>query len=216
MFGGYGGFPITFGGDESALEAEHHALLDAYAPGWDASADTANYAEAWAHAQVVSAIWAINERVRNQAQPMRMLEVLSEWETILNLRPTLKDLDIERRRRVASRLRGMASNTIADIAAVCRTMFGQNFDTIVATDPANQTTYWPGVNPGSPGWEWSSNRARIGVRVTKAGLDESSFLAKRAALAETLFAMLPAWLDFTIGVGSGFVVGQGVVGQTFV
>jgi hypothetical protein len=38
--------------------------------------------------------------------------------------------------------------------------------------------------------------------------------AKRAALIQALGALLPAWMAAATGVGSEFVVGSGVVGQT--
>jgi hypothetical protein len=217
MFGAYDGFPLTFGGEDfNAHEVEHQALLDAYAPGWDKGEDTENYAECWAYANAIAMIWAVNERVRNQAIPGRMLEAVAVWEEALQTRPTSGETDQDRRARIAAKLRGLANNAISDIGAVCTEIFGANFDSLVVVEPANQTTYWPGVNPGPPGWEWSSNRCRIGVRVTKTGLEEERFLIKRTALADALFSILPAWMDFTIGVGTSWVVNQGVVGQTFI
>lgn len=216
MLGGYGSVPFQVGGGESVLEVEHRALLDAYAPGWSADPDTENWAEAFAHARIVSMIWAINRRLRNQALPMRMLENLPVWEQATSLRPLPGDSDNDRRRKVAAKLRGLANNAVSDIGDVSRAIMGANFDALTFVAPGLATTYWPGINPGPPGFEWSSNRAVIGVRVTKTGLDDEAFVAKRAALADALRGMVPAWLHFVIGVGSQWVVNVGVVSQTFI
>ena len=32
---------------------------------------------------------------------------------------------------------------------------------------------------------------------------------------QMLDALVPAWMTFQIGVGTGFIVNQGIVGQTF-
>jgi hypothetical protein len=88
------------------------------------------------------------------------------------------------------------------------------FVEVVTVDPANVVAYWPGGIPGPPGFEWYSNRAVVGVRVSKAGLTDAQFFAKRAAVVQALDALLPAWMTYVVGVGSEFVVGQGVVGQT--
>ncbi len=213
-FGQPNPFPFTLGGGESPEETEHMALLDALAPGWDADEDPIHNAECLAYAQILSTIWACNKRLTNQALPMRMLENLTTWEEVLKLRPSARDTDVDRRRRVAAKLRGLGNNTIGDIRDAVEALLGENFDDLVFVAPANVVSYWP-VNPGPPGFEWTSNRAVLGVRMNKNALSESAFFDKRAALVDLLDSILPSWMTFRIGVGTSFIVNQGVVGQTF-
>lgn len=225
-FGKYNPFPLTFGGGESTLEVEHLAMLDELAPGWDVSEGTAVWNEAYAHAGVLSLIWSCNERLKNQALPLRMLENLTVWEEATGLRPTLADLDGERRRRVAAKLRGLAGNRLADISDTCSAIFGDNFSQVTRVDPANGITYWPGgpalpsgqgmSAPGPPGFEWSTNRVVLLVVVTTDGLSSALFQDKRSALYDALDTLIPAWMTITIGVGSSFIVNVGIVGQTYI
>lgn len=209
-------WPRRFGGGRRAHEAEHLALLDALAPGWDTDdVDGQAYAELYAHALAISFIWALSGRLKNQAIPSKMLENLTTWEEACRLRPAPTDSVHERRRRVAAKLRGLVGNTVRDIYDTCRAIAGNNFDTVVLVSPANQINYWPGVNPGPPGQEWSSNRCVVGVRLNKSGIGDEDFVSLRERLALSLDAMLPAWCRYQVGVGSSFVVNQGIVGQTF-
>ena len=214
-FGCFNGFPLTLGGGDSDLEIEHEALLDALTPGWDSADGTANNAECYAHAMIVSMIWAVNSRVRNQAIPMRMLENLLVWEETLKLRPSRTDSAIERRKRVAARIRGIVNNAVVDIEDSAIAIFGDNFEQLVVVAPADEIVYWPGINPGPPGFEWSSNRAIIGIRTNMSGISEIDWQSKRASLADTLDAMLPAWMSFQIGIGSDWIVNEGILGETF-
>lgn len=213
-FGLYNGFPFEFGGGDSDIELELMALLDAYAPGWDSTEGTENYAECVAYANAVAVVWACNKRLANQLIPLRMLENLRVWEESCKLRPAASDTDVERRKRVAAKLRGIANNSLADITEAVQQILGNNFEALVLVPPAQQTTYWPGINPGPPGFEWSSTRAIIGIQMSTDGLNDSEFYAKRTAVVELLDAMIPAWMTFTTGTGSAFVINQGVLAQT--
>ncbi len=215
-FGRYGAFPFRFGGGQSVHEIEHLAMLEALAPGYDIEEDQAAYAEAFAHSRAISMAWAINARVRNQSLPLRMLENLTTWEESTGMRPGVHDLEVDRRRRVAAKLRGIAGNTLADIVDTCITIMGANFDTIVTVPEADVIVYGPGGVPGPPGFEFSSNRTHIGVRVTQDGLSREAFTRKRNDLIAALNAMLPVWMTFLVGVGSdGFICGVGICGLTF-
>lgn len=207
--------PLTLGGDESVEEIELEALLDAYAPGWDRADTTANYAECLAYAQLLATCWAANRRLSNQAVPERMLDVLDDWEAILKTRPSPSDTPTERRARVSAALRGLAGNTIGDINDTCSTLMGANFEEILAPDPADNITYWPGVNPGPPGFEWTSTRLALAVRVNRDGIDDAAFFDKVNALGRALDIMLPAWMTFRIGTDDGFVCDVGIVDLTF-
>lgn len=232
-FGGYGGWPRTFGGAPSALEAEHVAMLDALKPGWDVDPGTEVYDEAFAHAVAISVMWACNARMRNQAFPLRMLEALPMWETATGLRVRSSDSLAARRRKLAAKLRGYAGNTLADIIDVCRSVFGANFVDVHTVAPADEIVYWPGgapsfaadgtpvfAAPGPPGYEWSSNRMTIGVELYAGSLTSDEYRNGVASLYETLDMLTPAWMTFVIGTGNGpgnplgFICDVGIVDQT--
>jgi hypothetical protein len=53
------------------------------------------------------------------------------------------------------------------------------------------------------------------VRLTKTGLSDAQFNEVRAAVVNALDPMLPAWMTFSVGVGSSFTCGQSIVGQDY-
>jgi len=208
-------FPFKFGGGPSAFEVEHLALLDALSPGWDASAGTANYAELFGAALAVSMIWQVNRRTTNQAIPSKMLEALPGWEQVLFLSPLKTDTSIARRRAVAAKLRGISGNALHDLQDVSRTLAGANYVGTLVPDAAHAWAYWPGINPGPPGLEWSSNRASISVVVTHGSLSDADFLNLLERMTQTLNDIEPAWMNYVIGVDEGgFVCGVGTLGVT--
>lgn len=213
-FGIWNPFPLTLGGGISIEETEFNALLEALSPAYSTDEDSASAAELLAYAQLIAAIWAANERSFNQEIPLRMLEMLPVWEEICRLRPDIRDTDVARRSAVAARLLGFARNTIVDIEAAIQALLGANFDAIVNVGPSNEITYWPGVNPGPPGFEWSTNKAILCVRMTTSNLSDADFLIKREALANLLDTILPAWMTYSIGVGSEFICNEGICGRT--
>lgn len=213
-FGLYGVFPFTFGDTSGdALEVEHAALLTALEPAFDPTENTVHEVECFAQAVGVSMVWDAGERLSNQAIPEKMMEALPEWEQILGLAPAPGTSDYDRRAAVAARMRGLQNNALPDIEEVAAKVMGANYDAVVIVDPADVVAYWPGGIPGPPGFEWASNNATIAVRVNKTTLSDADFLAKVARLREQLDRLLPAWMTFTIGVGSSFIVNQSIVGQ---
>lgn len=208
--------PLTLGGGESTVEQETHAILMSMDPALDPSIGTANYAEAYSEAIAITIIRAASARLENQAIPERMMENLVVWEEACAMHPTVADLDIDRRGRLSAKLRASAGNSVADITAACAKILGANFVAVHITDPVNWIVYWPGINPGPPGLEWSSNRARISVQANSSGVTKKQFDEKRAILVNQLDAMLPAWMNFQIGVGTSFIANVGLVGKTLV
>ena len=208
--------PFIVGGGISFVEEEHQIILDALAPGLDSDSSTGNYAEAYAEATAIAMIWVCDDRLGNQAIPERMMENLPVWEESCGMVPTVESLDIDRRARLSAKLRGTAGNAMGDVSAACQKILGANFVAVHLTAPASWIVYWPGVNPGPPGFEWSSNRARISVQMTDDGLDKKEFDSKRAAVVNQLDAMLPSWMTFQIGVGTAFIANVGLVGKTLV
>ena len=212
-FGRKNPFPFSFGGGESTLDVLHEALLDAYAPGWDVSDDTEKAAEAYMQALAVTFIWVANRRLAHQGQPLKMIEFLTMWEEATGLRPSAKDRPIDRRRRLAAKLRGLINSTLSDIEGACRELLGANCIALHPTAPADEIVYWPGQNPGPPGFEWSSNRCVLHVEVTKSGLSDEEFDAAMGELDRLLDGMVPAWMTFNWYTSSGFEVGMSSLGE---
>jgi len=208
-------YPLRYGGGVNPLIVEHEAMLAALAPGFDTTPDSPVYAEAYAHALALTMIWRLNGRLRNQLVPLRMLETLPTWEAACKLRPTPTDSMPERRRRMAAKLRGIIGNTIADIHDSMAAILGAHFLGLASTALADEVTYWPGVNPGPPGFEWTSNRAMIAVRTQRLGLADVAFDALLARAAEMLEAMIPAWMGYQVGTDEGgWIVEIGIVDVT--
>lgn len=209
-------YPRRYGGGQRAFEAEHMAILDRLAPGWDVSSDTAIYAEVYAQAVAVSVTWAVNTRLRRCLIPAGMMRsTVATWETAMRLRPGRNDSLTARRAAIAARLRGLAGNTILDIEDIARAILGARFVELRTIAEADTTTYWPGINPGPPGWEWSSNRCNFAIVVTQATDTD----AERAALLGRLYVELeqaaPAWMTFAVGTGEPFIAGLAITGLTF-
>jgi hypothetical protein len=213
-FGIYNPMPLQLGGGDSLLEQEHQAILDALEDGFDPEVDTEHYWEAYAEAVAVFMIWRINERLKSQGQPLTMIENLPVWEESTEIRVNPSDKDYDRRSRLNAKLRGVANNAMPDIESAARDILGANFEQVTLVDPADWIVYWPGINPGPPGFEWSSNRAAVAVVMNSNSLSEIEFNEKRVALSNQLDAMLPAWMRYAIGTGTAFVANIGIVGQT--
>lgn len=214
-FGGYGGFARRFGGGRSIVELEHQAILEALAPGYDVESDSPVYAETFAHALAVSTIWALNRRIAGSMIPSRMLETLTTWEEALRLRPARADSAVTRRAAVAAKFLGLASNTISAIYDVCATLAGSLFLGLGQVAEADAIWYAPGIAPGPPGFEWTSNRATISVRLSRVGTPDAVFFALVQRIQVALVAMVPAWMTFRIGTDEGgFIVDVGIVDIT--
>lgn len=215
MAGVFVTWPWTFGDDETdePEETEHQALLDAMSAVLDPTEDTAHEIETWAHSVALAAIWDAGERIANQAIPERMLEALELWETALKIPPQPGDTEIDRRARVAAKLRGLKNNALPDIEATARKVLGAAFVEVIVSDPATEISYYLGGIPGPPGLEWYSSRAVVAVRMSKAGLTDAQFVARRAALANSLDALLPSWMSYVVGTESDFTCGSSIVSQ---
>ncbi len=209
-------FPWRFGAHDPTLEQEHQAILDYLAPGWDVGSESEANIEAKTDALAITMLWAINRRAGNQAFPLKMQDALADWETIMRIRVGRNDTLVDRRRRIASRLRGVTRNALSDLEEAARTALGDNFEALVPVPDADRVAYWPGVNPGPPGYEFSSNTAHIAIRMNKNGLNEPTFLRKVENLANTLDHMRPAWLTYEIGTGTEFIVGETIIGHALI
>ena len=224
-FGKTNPFPRRFGGGTRACTYEEKALSRAFAKdltnGISLAASSPYAAEAYAYGGCIANIWAIDERLRGADIPARMMETLPTYEEILRTRPSAEDSDNERRAIVAAKLRGISGQaTSEDIEAVCRELLGSAFEGLRKIEEANEFSYWPGMNPGPPGFEWTSNRATIGIAVRRDGRSDAAWDRAIAQLTALLRTLLPAWEIFEIGTDDGgFILGDGpecgIVGVTF-
>lgn len=214
-FGRPNPFPRRFGGGRRVHEIALAAMLDALAPLYDVTENSNVFAEAYAHSRALLFLWAVNGRVRGSTTPSRMLETLTTWEAAMRLRPSAHDPVTVRRARVAARLRGMAGNALGDIEDAARKAAGNNFSELLTVPEASESVYWPGVNPGPPGYEWSSNRATIAVKLTRGTVSDAEFTQVIARVYEALVDMLPSWMTVVVGSDDGgFVCNVGIVGET--
>lgn len=219
---GHNPFPRTFGGDVRPLQAERRAIERAYERwGFDASEGTVAAAFAFAQGSAIGSIWAYNRRSFNNEIPERMTDMLPTWEEILRLRPALDDLPVERRRVVAAKMRGIGRNcTRVDIEDVCSAVLGPAFVQLNYVDGGDVISWMPGgpaptTAPGPPGKEFASNRCTVAVVVDQTRLGDLEFDRLTRTLIQILQALLPSWMTFRVGTGTGgFVVDVGLVDLT--
>jgi hypothetical protein len=209
-------FPRRFGGGTRAHIVALNAMLDDLSDVFDVTDDSPIVAEVMGAAVAVATIWALNGRLRGGLDPTRMLETLTTWEQATRSLPTVSDPVHIRRARVAAKLRGLLGNTPTDIADTARAIAGSNFVTTLLVPTVDEVTYWPGVNPGPPGFEWSSNRAVVCVQLQRGTLNDGEFTALRSRVFQALDPMLPVWMRAVIGEGSSFICSVGIVGETLI
>jgi hypothetical protein len=211
-------FPLKLGKARRRFYQLKRALLEelkkyglAVEPG-----DTAHI-EASADARAIAWIWSINQRVANQNHPRRMLENLPVWEEAMQLRPTPTQSDNDRRRVVGARMRGFTNNALdPDMKAAATEVAGSVFVETRTTVEADATIYWPGVNPGPPGFENTSNRSHVAFVLDATGVEQDDFITRRDAVVGIIADMRPDWLTYEVGTDpdAGFVIGQSIVGQS--
>ena len=212
-FGRTNPFPRTFGGGVSTKLVMRNAIKAAMSK-WIDVDDVHNDSEAAGEAVLLALIWAVNRRLSNQGAPEKMIDNLAVWEESTGLRPTNEMTGVQRRAELAGKMRGQINNALVDIEDTASKVLGVNFDGLLLVDPVNVVGFEPGVNPGPPGYEWSSNRAVICIKMNKQALTEVQFLDLRDRLHQQLHKLIPAWMDFTIGVGDSFIANVGILGQT--
>jgi hypothetical protein len=166
-------------------------------------------------------MWATNRRLAGQGIPAKMLENLPVWEEATRTIPQEGQSELSRRNALAAKLAILISNNITQIEVSASRILGENYHSVVVFDPATHITYWPGINPGPPGYEWSSSKAHIAVAYKSSGISDSNLKGKLDSLSEDLEQKLPAWMTVTIGAipknaisGYEFIINQGVIGTT--
>lgn len=200
-------FARPFGGGAPPWIEEVQALLDAYAPGWSDDESTQNYAEVRALALLVAIVWAVDKRAEGIRIPSRMLETLPTWEQACGLRPGSSDTVQARRAAVAARLIGFAGNAYSQIYDICAQIAGPQFIGLATVSGGAAISYVPGLNPGPPGFEWCSARARIAVQLSRTNLPDATWLDLVRRVRLELQILCPAWLTFVVGSLDGNYVG---------
>lgn len=196
-FGAYNPFPLEFGGGPSNLEIAHQYLLERAAEqGFDTSEEQMLETELYGDAIVLGMILDANERLGLQLNPRAMLENLPVWETAMGLSPTKTASDTFRRDAVLARARAYGENTPVAVYSAAHAVFGAALVSITYPEEADAITYWPGVNPGPPGLEWTSTRMIHKVRVRREGV--VGYQERVDMLASVLDELLPAQDAFTI------------------
>jgi hypothetical protein len=209
------GFPLALplGGGPDDCDVEQAALLQALSLVLDPT-DPIQIALTYGEGLAVAMIWNVNRRLAGQLDPNRMIETLSTWETACQLRPLPTDTDTDRRNALASRFLGYAGNALAQIVNAASAIAGEAFVGF-AVAIGDTTTYSPGINPGPPGFEWSSNRALLAIQLVRAGLPDAAFEDMRRRLRVELSLICPSWMTFNVGtLEGGFVASVGIVGVT--
>ncbi len=213
-FGRYGRFPLRFGGGKRPVEVIHLATLEYYQRiGLDPE-DPVTFAESYADACVLADIWKASKRAGRQLDPRQMFENLVDWESAAGLYPTATDRVVDRRKRLAGKLRGFSGNNVADIRDACAAFLGQVFVQLHTTAEADEITYWPGMYPGPPGFEWSSNRETVRIEVRKLGVTQPEFNSLMSQLLAMLSNLCPSTMNFGWFInGGGFLVGVSGLGE---
>ncbi len=210
-------FPRRFGGGINNLIVEHTALLDQLKLGYDVSEDTAVYAEAYAHAIAIVGMWRVNGRLRNFLVPSKMMESLPVWEESCHIRPEPGDTPQQRRRVLGAHFLGFHGNLLVDLENVCTAAGGANFIRIGGVDSADVVDYWPGINPGPPGFEWMSTRLTYVFVVSRTGMEPRNFYALVRFINKEMTGLLPAEMVFQVGTDEGgFIVDVGILDFTLI
>jgi hypothetical protein len=195
---------MPLGGGPDDIQVAQNALLEALRP-YLTPTDPAQIAQTNGEALAIAITWAVNRRLSGQLDPNRMIETLPQWETACGLRPAPTDTDTDRRNALAAQFLGFVGNTISDLYAICVAVAGPSFLGFYL--PASSApTYTPGLLPGPPGWEQTSCRATIGVRLQPVGTADAAFLDTIRTLTRQLGLACPAWMTFCLGTDEGGAV----------
>jgi hypothetical protein len=206
---------LPLGGGPDDIQVAQAALLEVLRPYLEPT-DPAQIAQTNGEALAIAITWAVNRRLAGQLDPNRMIETLPQWEQACGLRPAPTDTDTDRRNALAAQFLGFIGNTISDLYGICVAIAGPTFlGFYLPTSSA--PTYTPGLLPGPPGWETTSCRATIGVRLQPVGSADAEFLDTIRTLTRQLGLACPAWMGFVVGSDEGgFVMGVGTMGQTLI
>lgn len=203
-FGGFAPYPRRFGGGRTRVQEVLEGVVADRGDALDATnSDTVVYVESLAIARVIAAAWSTNERLSRLWTPMRTsMDVITRWEKILALTPTVSDTNLARRTRVQEVLERFGQPSVhAQIVEALAEKLGDAFvaveyigiDNAVIAVP-DGTYPWGSVAAGTP---WSSTVAHILVRLQKpAGRTENDFYQEASRVVDLLDPLIPSWATF--------------------
>ncbi len=200
------GYPLanTLGGGPDDIDVAQNALLEALRP-YLTPTDPAQIALTNVEALMIAITWAVNRRLSGMLDPNRMISTLATWEQACGLRPSPTATDTDRRNALAAQFLGLVGNTIANLYALCAAIAGPSFLGFYLPS-SSAPTYQPGLNPGPPGWENTSCRAVIGVRLAPVATSDAAFLTVVRQLNGSLGLACPTWMGFVVGTDEGHAV----------
>jgi hypothetical protein len=220
-FGRFNPFPLRLGGGKRPHELAYDTLVKAYSENLDTSDGSIAELEAFAESRILGQAWVASKTLANQMIPSRMTAGLPIWEQATGVNPDDFDSVVERRSEVAGKLRGLFNNAEPDIRDAAAEVMGRNFVAVHFTASADDTTYWPGENPGPPVMPWSSNSCMVWVQVTKRGLSQERFDRLVGRMGRMLDDLIPVWMGFDIftwdldsSADEGFVLDVSLLDET--
>jgi hypothetical protein len=181
---------------------EYQALLDALSPGLN-PLDPVNQAQCWAEAVMLANTWAVDERLRGQFIPARMMEDLPTWIQACSLVAQPGDVDQTMRGEVAAQFLGFVGNSMPLVYDIIVAIAGTRF--LGFSFPLWTLYYAPGINPGPPGFEWSGTRSQFAVILSRTGTITSDFLNLVRKVRVQLSKVLPGWDVAVVGTQDGCV-----------
>lgn len=195
-FGGFGGFPLKFGGGNNHRRTLYDALNQARGTAYDTTDDSNVTADTYAQAIALEAVWSANRKMANQWDPRRMTDFIPRWEAIFDIHPSASDSLNARRAVLSAKFRALAGQqTLTDIVSA---MLGGSFVGVEYTPIAQAYMRWP--ENGYP-TDWISHTAHILIRVQFAqGQTENEFLRLMAQLDRFLRDYLPAYTTWDWGM----------------
>jgi hypothetical protein len=211
-------FPIRFGGRaHESVEDAYESLRANVGDAMTDDDDSASDAEIQATARLLSHADSYLEAFANQSDPRALSSLLSRWETILAVQPSVNDSNATRRARVASRLLTAYTASSEGIDAIAREAFYPWRTRAHYLDASDAVMYWPGGN-SHPDYDWYSTTAYILVEYElPTGASAESAASRWAVCKRALDEFAPAWTTFdyteTQSTGTyagvlGFYLGQ--------
>jgi hypothetical protein len=200
-FGRTNPYPRRYGGGQRAVTIAHGALLDAYADVFDSDDNAQSTIDALIEAKAAGIVWACNKRLENEAYPLTMQSNLPDWEDATRLRPALADTDVERRERLAAKLRGLSDNKPSTVDATIAQLLGDAYEgppQAMGGHYGPAISYFPGQEPGPPGLEYASTKGIVVVLYDYAAYSPAEIERRKAAVIAYLDLALPGYETWTV------------------
>ncbi len=197
--GGKAPYPRRMGGGKTLVATILESLNQQRGTAYDVSESSPVYAENMAMARALANAWSTNQRLANQADPLRMTDTLPRWEKILDLHPLPTDTEPVRRAAVAkaferigktfnrSRLQQLVERELGPF------YLGTYYIPLALAIVTVPDSSYPFGTP-NPDYPWSSNACKVLIHVQKpAGYSWGDFLEVVGRLGPVLDQALTAW-----------------------